>query len=253
MLLIYVYNNNSVNKESDINSSEKSKSKTIKNKKFYNNKLNNKSFGVSLEAFHLSDCGIEAFQRNVLSLYKVENNKSVVNNKKIKTMTAASSSFRNNNDNENNKDEIQLAGNVLLKNEETDKIDSYLFAVPIAISALNNNNNKTNSPIFDHTFPTPSELNNNTINSISKTFLTKLLKKVKFNTPLAEDTVNRLRDVHLLLFLGSLIDKNSLEILLDSLSINSNNNNKEIILPSSLAMVLNLVKDSLQFEDSEDD
>ena len=75
---------------------------------------------------------------------------------------------------------------------------------------------------------------------------------IRFSTPLLEETVQRLRDIHLLIYLNTLIDKGSSETLMKCLSVVHINNN-EIILPSSLAMVLNLVKDSLQFEDSDDE
>jgi len=151
------------------------------------------------------------------------------------------------------------------------ELDPWLFAIPIPLIVLEANSaatsstkrkttskkliSSTDSTSFDHSFPTPGELNddNNNARAVAKRFLVRLLKHFKPNKPLPQEAYSRLRDPHLLLHLSDMLDPAAFDLLLahisplSSLSSPQTESNKPLSI--ELAMVMQSVQTALDSDD----
>ena len=140
---------------------------------------------------------------------------------------------KSDNDDDDNKELIKLEGPVLTGNSnEATAIDPLLLAVPlpiIQIGAISNSNSNTNVNDFEHSFPSFHEIDNDQkLKKSASIHLYRTLGYSFFHYHLTlfiiiignlnnNDTKNRLRDPHMLMYLGKIIDENSLLALCKSI------------------------------------
>eukprot|EP01034_Spumella_vulgaris_P025672 gene25672-32156_t len=111
------------------------------------------------------------------------------------------------------RDRLLLSDSVLFRGEEDRVVDAHLFAVAVPVQT------HSKAACMTHDFPTDLEMRDSAVASAAKTFLVRLIRKVspaaarREAVLLSTDVLNRLRDPHLLLFLGDLMSKRDAQTL----------------------------------------
>lgn len=197
--------------------------KTIKRTSFQS--LQNKDFGLTLEGYILSNQSVNLHVNNILPKVPIFKNISDFN-------------ILPTNDKENFEklliekiSKVHLSGSVLIQSQESQELDSVITAIPIAISTLQAND----TPKFEHSFPTINELSNIETARQAKKHILKIL-----GSSSSEETRNRLRDPHLLVYLENLMDDKTLEVLAHLLM---DSDNKK--LPGYIVASLDILKMAL--------
>lgn len=229
---------------------------------------------TSLEAFQLSDQAMDIHSAGLM--------KEGTNTKEEKIEADAStkkkkrSKFRKGEDDQEKLDEnaIQLKSPVLVGSKEVTSLDSLLLAEPLAIEMLTSKSRsgsaKDKAPL-SHIFPTLLELQDPETRTTASLFLRRLLRNLKRDSSslappgthaLSADVSSRLRDPHLLLYLGSFLEDSSLWALARSLASSFCDDTGSPVVfkegvkcavPTEVLLVLEMVSDSLQFTDADDD
>lgn len=123
---------------------------------------------------------------------------------------------------------IQLMKPVLLQSDEADSVDSLLLAVPVSVKTL-----KSPEVEFEHSFPGPYELKDPKLAQLAKKHALKILGRTTNH-----ETIQRLRDPNLFIYLSDILDDLSL-VALGSALASSHNTNK---LPGNVIAALDLVR-----------
>ena len=279
------------------NSNSATSSTTIKTKAS-NQKTSSSSsssLGLSIEAFQLSDQTIKLIDENYLtytntideilrtiSLLISTTTKKLVKKSKDTTKSLKTSKTENYNEDQPLDTMIQLDKEILIKNEETKLIDPLLMVVPLPIiykqpiftssttttttnTNNNNNNNNNNNKIhhsisMKHSFPTQNEiLINSDMSTLAKKYMQQILIKLK-KTQMIDKTISeKLLDIHILLYLYNLLDKETIENIVNAcvqvavVDINNNSNSKSVKLGSRSIMALQMLISSSSSDSSEQD
>ena len=123
---------------------------------------------------------------------------------------------------------VHLAKEVLLQSDGASVVDALLFAIPVPIKHL-----KMSTHEYEHSFPSFIELRNPTLSKLAKKHVLKIL-----GTTSNSETMRRIKDPNLLLYLMGVLDNLSMKTLCSALR-SGNYGNK---LPGNIIAALELVK-----------
>ncbi len=163
---------------------------------------------------------------------------------------------------------VSLNGSVLLRGEEASVVDAHMFAVSVPVESVSFDEKycvSTDNPFYSSLgparFPTTTDMYKDSVASIAKNVLVRLVRDVSVSAPkgprsrsLSVELGNRLRDPHLLLYLSSLLGDRDMRLLCTALTRRG-----PVILPNSLVMSLEQVAlslspaNSLEVNGEEDD
>jgi hypothetical protein len=173
---------------------------------------------LSLEAFFLSNQSTQLYNTSILPALPSKANQ---------TLLSSSSPI-----DPGQLAQVQLSGEVLLQSKQSSVVDALLLAVPAPIQALTS----TSTPDFEHSFPSPLELNDNRLQAIARKHVLKILGSSAANQ--AHTIINRLRDPHLLVYLSNILDESSHAALCKAL-IAADTSHR---LPGNVVAALDLVR-----------